>query len=131
MFVTFQCDFDHNSMRTRSIFNIVEYLNRIHFELQKKSSFVYFTYWMQMLLKCEIDEIAKRVRNHWNSDFDTKILAILSNLILILRTFDKVFFKKTFEFTCKRWIHSSKYYVFWIFHHKHKIHNERNKTYNN
>ena len=53
-----------------------------------------------MLLKCEIDEIAKRMRNHWDFDFDTKILTILSNLILILETLDKVFFKKTFEFIC-------------------------------
>ena len=44
-----------------------------------------------MLFKCEIDEIANRMRNHF---------AILSNLILILKIFDKVFFKKIFEFIC-------------------------------
>ena len=43
MFATFQCDFDHNSMRTRSIFDIIDYLNRIHFEFQNEFSFVYFT----------------------------------------------------------------------------------------
>ena len=46
-----------------------------------------------MLLKCEIDKIAKRMRN----DF-----AILSNLILILKNLDKVFFKKTFESICSK-----------------------------
>ena len=100
MSATFQCDFDHNFMRTRSIFDIVDYLNRAHFELQNELSFVYFTYWVQMLLRCEIDRIAERVQDHWDSDFDTKILAILSNLILTLRAFHKVFFKKTFEHTC-------------------------------
>ena len=103
MFTTFQCDFDHNFMRIRSIFDDVDYLNRVHFEFQNELSFIYFTYWMQMLLRCEIDKIAKRMRNHWDfdsSDFDTKILAILSNLTLILRVFHKVFFKKTFEHIC-------------------------------
>ena len=44
-----------------------------------------------MLLKCEIDKIANRMRNYF---------VILSNLILILKSFDKNFFKKTFEFIC-------------------------------
>ena len=63
MFATFQCDFDHNSMRIRSIFDIIDYLNRAHFELQRKFSFVYYIQWMQMLLRCEIREIAKQWRN--------------------------------------------------------------------
>ena len=63
MFAAFQCDFDHNSIRTRSIFDIVDFLNKVHFELQNELSFIYFTYWMQMLLRCEIAEIAKQLRN--------------------------------------------------------------------
>ena len=78
-------------MRQRWIFDIIDYLNSVHSELQNESSIVCFTYWVQMLLRCEIDEIANRVRDHF---------AILSNLDLTLRTFDKVFFKKTFESTC-------------------------------
>ena len=50
-------------MRTRSIFNIVEYLDRAHFELQNEPSFVYFTYWVQMLLRCEIAGIAEQLRD--------------------------------------------------------------------
>ena len=68
-----QCDFHHNSMRTRSIFDIFDSLSSAHFVLQNESSIVCFTYWVQMLLRCEIDEIAKRMRNHWDSDFDAKI----------------------------------------------------------
>ena len=67
------CDFHHNSMRTRSIFDIIDYLNNVHFVFQNKFSIVCFTYWVQMLLRCEIDEIAKRMQNHWNFDFDAKI----------------------------------------------------------
>ena len=94
------CDFFHKSMRTRSIFDIIDYLNRAHFAFQKESSFVCFTYWMQMLFRCEIDEFAKRLRNRWDSDFEDEDLTILSDLVLILKAFDKVFFKKTFESTC-------------------------------
>ena len=43
--------FHHNSMRTRSIFDIIDYLNSAHFVLQNKFSIVCFTYWMQMLLQ--------------------------------------------------------------------------------
>ena len=84
MFATFQCDFDHNSMRIRSIFDIIDYLNRIHFEFQNEFSFIYFTQWMQMLLRCEIREIAKQWRKF--------IKTILSNAILILKTFEKKIF---------------------------------------
>ena len=59
----FQCDFDHNSMRTQSIFDIVDYLNRAHFQFQNEPSFVYFTYWVQMLLWCEIVGIAEQLRD--------------------------------------------------------------------
>ena len=65
-----RCDFHHNSMRSRQIFEVIDYLNSAHFVLQNRFAIVCFTYWMQMLLRCEIDEIAKRVRNHW---FDAKI----------------------------------------------------------
>ena len=47
-----------------------------------------------MLLKCEIDKNAKRVRNHCEN------FVILSDLILILRVFNKFFFKKFFEHIC-------------------------------
>ena len=60
-------------MHTRSIFDIFDTLNSVHFVLQNEFSIVCFTYWMQMLLRCEIDEIAKRVRNHYDFDFDAKI----------------------------------------------------------
>ena len=63
MFATFQCDFEHNFMRTRSIFDIFDYLNRIHFVLQYKFFIVNFIYWMQILLRYEIREIAKQWRN--------------------------------------------------------------------
>ena len=96
-----RCDIHHNSMRTRSIFDVFDSLNSVFFVFQNKSSNVYFTFWMQMLLRCEIDEIAKRVRNYWNSDFDAKISQSYQIWLLILRNFDKVFFKKTFEFTCE------------------------------
>ena len=72
MSAVFQYDFDHNSMRQRRIFDIVDCLNSAHFVLQNESSIVCFTYWVQMLLRCEIDGIAKRVRDHWNPDFDAK-----------------------------------------------------------
>ena len=78
-------------MRQRWIFDIIDYLNSVHSVLQNEFSIVCFIYWIQMLLRCEIDEIANRVRNHF---------AILSNLTLTLRILDKVFFKKTFESTC-------------------------------
>ena len=60
-------------MRTRSIFDIIDYLDSAHSVLQNKPSVVCFTYWVQMLLRCEIDEIAKRVRDHWDPDFDAEI----------------------------------------------------------
>ena len=63
LFATIQCDFDHISMRTRSIFHIVNDLNEVHFELYNKSLFVKFTYWMQLLKRCEIVEIANSLRN--------------------------------------------------------------------
>ena len=63
VFATFQCDFEHNFMRTRSIFDIFDYLNRIHFVLRYEFFIVNFIYWMQMLLKCEICEIAEQWRN--------------------------------------------------------------------
>ena len=109
MFAKQRCDFHHNSMRSRQIFEIIDYLNNAHFVLQNESSYVCFIYWMQMLLRCEIDRNAKRVRNHCE-DF-----VILSDLILILKAFNKVFFKKTFEHICsiiykhsiiEIWLHS-------------------------
>ena len=63
MFATFQCEFDDYSMRTQWIFVIVDYLNKVHFELQNESSLIYFIYRVQMLLKCEIVDIAKQLRN--------------------------------------------------------------------
>ena len=51
-------------MRTRSIFDIFDSLNSAHFVLQNEPSIVHFTYWVQMLFRCEIDGIAKRVRDH-------------------------------------------------------------------
>ena len=63
IFATFQCDFDHNLMRTRWIFDIIDYLNRIHFKFQYEILIVNFIYWMQMLLRCEIHEIAKQWRD--------------------------------------------------------------------
>ena len=51
-------------MRIRSIFDIIDYLNNVHFVFQIEFSFVYFIYSMQILLKYEIDKIAKRTRNH-------------------------------------------------------------------
>ena len=62
-FASFQYDFDHNSMRQRRIFDIIDYLNNVHFVFQNKRLFVCFVYRMQMLSKCEIDKIAKRMRN--------------------------------------------------------------------
>ena len=63
MFAVVQYDFDHNSMRQRWIFDIVDYLDSTHSVLQNESSIVCFTYWVQMLLRCEIDRIANRVRD--------------------------------------------------------------------
>ena len=71
-------------MRTRSIFDIFDFLNSVHFVLQNKSSNVWFIYWIKKLLRCEIDEIARN-------------FVILSDLILILKVLDKVFFKKNFR----------------------------------
>ena len=79
MFAMFQYDCNHNSMRSRSIFEVVDYLNSVHFVLQNEFSIVCFTYWMQMLLRCEIDEIATQLLNHsilfrdfikYNSNFE-------------------------------------------------------------
>ena len=50
-------------MRQRRIFDIIVYLNSIHFVLQNERLFVCFVYRIQMLSRCEIDEIAKRIRN--------------------------------------------------------------------
>ena len=95
--VVIQYDFDHNSMRQRWIFDIVDYLNSTHSVFQNELSIVCFTYWVQMLLRCEIDKIANRMRdwismsrfrNLIRSDFNSKSF--------------KVFFKKTFESTCNR-----------------------------
>ena len=47
-----------------------------------------------MLLRCEIERIAERVRDHWDSDFDAKIFAILSDLILTLKINSQIFFFK-------------------------------------
>ena len=51
-------------MRTRSIFDIFGSLNSAHSVLQNEPSIVYFAYWVQVLLRCEIDGVAERVRNH-------------------------------------------------------------------
>ena len=59
----FQCGFDHNFMRTRSIFDIFDYLDRAHFVLQYEPFIVSFAYWVQMLLKCEIREVAEQWRD--------------------------------------------------------------------
>ena len=50
-------------MRTRSIFNLFDSLNRAHFKLQNESLFVSFTHWVQIQLTCEIDEVAREFRN--------------------------------------------------------------------
>ena len=86
MFATFQCDFDHNFMRIRSIFDIFDYLNRIHFVFQYKFFIVNFVYWMQMLLKCEIREIAKQ----WRKLFRNFIKCNFNFEIVLKR----IFFKK-------------------------------------
>ena len=90
-----QYDFDHNSMRQRWIFDIVDYLNSTHSVLQNEFSIVCFTYWMQMLLRCEIDRIANRVRNWISMSRFRNLIRFDSNS----KSF-KVFFKKTFESIC-------------------------------
>ena len=57
------CDFHHNAMRSRWIFDLFDYLDRTHLELENESFVVSFTYWMQMFLRCEIREIAKQWRD--------------------------------------------------------------------
>ena len=69
-------------MRTRSIFDIFDYLNRAHFKLQNESLIVSFIYWVQILLTCEIDEVAEELRN---SDLSDENFAILSDLALTLK----------------------------------------------
>ena len=44
MFAMFQYNFNHNSMRSRSIFKIVNYLNNVHFVFQNEFSIVCFNY---------------------------------------------------------------------------------------
>ena len=63
MFAMFQYDFNHNSMRSRSIFEIVNYLNNVHFVFQNEIFVVCFIYLLQMLLRCEIREIVKQWRD--------------------------------------------------------------------
>ena len=63
-----RCTFHYNSMRTRWIFNIFDYLNRAHFKLQNEPLIVSFTYWVQILLSCEIDEVAEELRDPDLSD---------------------------------------------------------------
>ena len=50
---------------------------------------------MQKLLKCEINEKTKQLRNRWNFDFDCENLAILSNLVLILKLYINFFWKNS------------------------------------
>ena len=76
IFVKQWYDFHHNSMRSRWIFDVFD-LNKFHFKFQYEFSIVNFIYWMQMLLRCEINEIAKQWRNvklrnliKFNSNFE-------------------------------------------------------------
>ena len=50
-------------MRSRWIFDIFDYLDRFHFELQNEPLVISFTYWMQMQLRCEIYELAEQLRD--------------------------------------------------------------------
>ena len=79
-------------MRIRSIFNFFNFLNKIHFKFQNEFLIVNFVYWMQMLLMCEINEIAKKLRNF---DLNDENFVILSNLILILKLCAKFFWKNS------------------------------------
>ena len=42
MFAKQRCDIHYNSMRSRQIFEIIDYLDRIHFAFQNESSIIYF-----------------------------------------------------------------------------------------
>ena len=44
MFAKQRCDIHHNSMRSRQIFEIIDYLDRIHFALQNEFSIICFTH---------------------------------------------------------------------------------------
>ena len=83
-----RCAFHYNSIRTRSIFNLFDYLNRAHFKLQNESLIVSFTYWVQILLTCEIDEVAEGLRD---PDLSGEDFAILSDLALTLKPCAKFF----------------------------------------
>ena len=87
MFAMFQYDFDHNFMRIRSIFDIFDYLNKIHFVFQYEILIVNFIYWMQMLLKCEIREIAKQ----WRDVEFRNFIKCNSNFEIVSK---RIFFKK-------------------------------------
>ena len=97
MFAERWCDFLHKSMRTRSIFDIIDYLNRAHFELQNKSSIESSTYCVQMLLRYELHEIAKQLRN-----------VELRNLIRFSSNSEaasnRIFFKKISNLSCWKMI---------------------------
>lgn len=69
-----ECGFHHNSMRPRRNFDIVDSLDRAHLELQNKPLVVCFTGWVQMFLRCETEELAKRRRNNWDPDQSAEIL---------------------------------------------------------
>ena len=96
MFVVIQYDFDHNSMRQRWIFDIVDYLNNTHFVFQNEFSIVCFIYWIQMLLRCEIDRIANRMRNWISMSRFRNLIKSDSNS----KNF-KIFLKKIFESICR------------------------------
>ena len=83
-------DFHHNSMRPRWIFDVFDYLDRPHFELQYETLIVSFTYWVQMLLRCEISEVAKQWRARGMPSF-----AILSDLALTLKSCTEFFWKNS------------------------------------
>ena len=50
--------FHHNSMRAQQILDIIEWLDRAHFELQNEASFVWFGGWVQMLFDCKVEQSA-------------------------------------------------------------------------
>ena len=69
--------------------------------------------WQFVCMFCLSNTNVIKMRNRWNRKTNAKLLefwfrcrnsAILSNLILILRTLDKVFFKKTFKSFCRNMI---------------------------
>ena len=115
MFATFQCNFDHNSMRIRWIFDIIDCLNKIHFELQNEFSFIYFICWMYMLLKCEIVDIAKRLRNvDFRNFIKFKFNFEVSHEIFLKKFTNKfVLYINLLSTKAQRWLKNEKIQTIW------------------